>query len=85
MPRENLNYFLQTIADAIPESNLYKTETERGDRETNAATVLIPEGDADCTVTITIARGSMIKALMPLDLKKIWEQSLDDRGLVFDA
>jgi hypothetical protein len=76
MPRENLPFFIQTVANAVETSTLYLNETQRGDKETEAATVLIPAGDEDCSVTIVVNRASIIGALRQCGFKKIWEKSL---------
>jgi hypothetical protein len=82
MPITKIQDLLTTVEQAIQTSTLYRDEIERGDTETHAATVLIPEGDTDCSVTIRVDRGTMIRALKYLDLKVTWTQDLDERGQV---
>ena len=82
MPITKIQDLLTTVEQAIQTSTLYRDEIERGDTETHAATVLIPEGDTDCSVTIRVDRGTMIRALKHLGLKVTWTQDLDERGQV---
>jgi hypothetical protein len=85
LPRDNIQKFLDEVARAFVTSDLYKRETEQGYKDTSAATLIIPQGDTDCSVTMVVNREIVVKALNQLGFNEIWDKTLDDRGLVLDA
>jgi hypothetical protein len=74
MPTRNIPYFLRIMADAMEKSNLYLGETQQGEDETSAINVLIPDGDADCSCSVTVSRPVIIEALGRLGFTKVYEK-----------
>ena len=71
MLREHIPLFLQTVAPAIEMSNLCWAEEKRGDNRTDAVTLLVPEGDVDCSVVLAISRNVALKMIGTYGLTQI--------------